>query len=371
MSETDPGMSGASVPAAAAAPAAPQTTEAITAGVIEQLDAADTSEPPAADANPRVDTTDVTATPEKTAPSPPTPPKDLSVEEQLLAEFGFKDARRPDGREHYIPRSKVLQMIGSGLKRGQARWDGERTALETTVSGYDADRKEMYADILGEPRAFLAKLSQYDPRYKAFLEPQPAAAAPAPAVTDRPKPDVDLGNGQWTYSVEGVEKLTAWKAAQLLDERFKPFEERDKAAQARQAQDKADRELRENYADQMAQAQEWPLFGKLAADNSLTPFQREVLDELRKDSAAAEAASQRAGKYVRPSMTLRGAYLEVHARQLAADDTTKRAQWMDELNAAPRSTSVTRSMAEPTRPRGARSTEEITREVVERLERGA
>jgi hypothetical protein len=293
------------------------------------------------------------------------PPKELSVEEQLLAEFGFKDAKRPDGREHYISRSKVLQMIGSGLKRGQARWDGERTAIETERTALRGHLEQLRAGVSGDPKAFLSELASHDPRYKAFLEP---AAAPAPQqapIAEMPQPDLPLQDGGRTYSVEGLQKLIEWavdaKMMPKVDERLKPYAERVKDEEER-AQTEAQREqLRATTQRQMAEAQTWPGFGALSPDGPLTPFQQDVLAELAKDREAAQAQKRR------PTMTLRQAYLEVHARQLAADDTAKRAKWIEEQNAAPRSTSVTRGGAESTRPRGPRSTEEIAREQIARL----
>lgn len=337
------------------APAAPQTTADITASVLESLDQSDTSESsepsePAA----RVDTTDVTAAPVKAAPAAPA--KELTIEEQLLHEFGFKDARRADGREHYISRSKVLQMIGSGLKRGQARWDGERGALDTQLKSAHADLDEMRSDIQGDPKAFLRKLSSYDPRYTAFLEPAAAAPPAQTRVAEMPGPDVPLPDGSKTYSVDGIQKLIEWavdaKMMPKVDERLRPLTEREQKDAAQRQQDDAQRARSDRTRAKMDAAQAWPGFGQFAADGSLTEFQQAVLDRLKADTSR--------------TMTLREAYLEVHSERLAADDTARRAQWIKEQNEAPRSTSVTRSTAEPTRAPRPRTTEEIAREVIER-----
>ena len=124
-------------------------------------------------------------------------------------------------------------MIGSGLKRGQEKWTTERGVVEGQVSELRGHLNEMYADIRGDPKALLSKLAEVDARYKVFVGPAPAPTPPQAIPSDKPKPDVDLGNGQMTYSVEGVEPLAAWKAQQLLNERLKPWEEREKTAQAR------------------------------------------------------------------------------------------------------------------------------------------
>jgi hypothetical protein len=344
----------AAAPAAVEEVSAPQSTQDLAATVIQEAEGSIQETPGVVEreAAPAVEA------------APAEPAKELSVEEQLLAEFGFKDAKRPDGREHYISRSKVLQMIGSGLKRGQARWDGERTAIETERTALRGHLEQLRAGVSGDPKAFLSELATHDPRYKAFLEP----AAPAPAaaqIADMPKPNVPLGDGSFTYDVEGIQKLIEWavdaKMMPKVDERLKPITERERAQQEEAERASRTSALETSTRQQMTEAQSWPGFGTLAADNSLTPFQQEVLTELANDTAKARAANRR------PTMTLRQAYLEVHARQLAADDTARRAKWIEETNAAPRSTSVTRGGAESTRPRGPRSTEEIAREQIARL----
>jgi hypothetical protein len=206
------------------APSAPQSTADITANVVRSAESADREESAITDAADD-DTTRAAATEVAAEVAPPKPAvaiKDLSIEEQLLHEFGFKDLRRPDGREHYIPRSKVLQMIGSGLKRGEARWEGERTAIEATAKTAQADLHELITDLRGDPKAFLSKVAQHDPRYRAFLEPQ-AAPVQRPTIDERPGPDVDLGNGQRTYSPTGCGKPVGVEARRSSQESLKPY----------------------------------------------------------------------------------------------------------------------------------------------------
>jgi len=290
-------------------------------------------------------------------------PEDAEIE-ALLAEYGFKDVRKPDGREHYIPRSKVLKMIGSGLKRGQEKWTTERSLIEQQANEYRGYVEALRQGVQGDETAFLRELASIDPRYARFLEPQAQPQAQAPAVDDRPQPDVDLGNGQWTYSREQNEKLIEWKARQLLDARLKPIEEQTKAEKERLEREQFERGVRERAQTLMAEAQTWPLFGQLPADGkSYTPFQTEVLTELQKDSERARAEGRR------PQMSLRQAYLEVYARHQQPDKIRERL--LSEMKQAPRSTAVARGSTDLPKPTGPVSTQDIAARTLARLERGA
>jgi hypothetical protein len=319
------------------------------------------------------DGSDETPTPEASAEAPrvaepartvPEPTKDLSEEEKLLAEFGFRQAFKPDGREHYIPRSKVLQMIGSGLKRGLEKWTGEKTTLEQRATELQGNLNEMYQDIMGEPKALIAKLAEVNPRYRAFLEPQQAATPQAQTPTpdaEMPPPDYPLPDGSRTYSLEGIQKLLDWNTKRVeskLEARIKPWEERDKEL-------KAERErhaIIQRTQSHMQEAQAWPDFGQLPADGTLTAFQQAVLDRLRQDTAAAKAAGQS------PKMTLREAYLEVRTERLSTDHNTVREAVLKELNDAPKSPTLARQSVDSPKSSRPMSTAEIARSVITQLE---
>lgn len=350
-----------------AEPASPPSSRDIVAATLEKLETAD------AEAQEDAEDEGVHA---ETPPVPDSqkvgPQRVLTLEEQLLDEFGFKEARRPDGREHRIPRSKVLQMIGSGLKRGQAKWEGEKTALEQTRQQLETHLEEVRAAVRGDPRAFLEEIARLDTRYQAFLAPV-SRETPTPAVPaddPMPGPDLDLGNGMKTYSVQGLEARDAWKERQWMrkleatvDGKLKPLTERE---QRQQAEAEADAAARQRYHAEITEAQTWPGFGALPTDGSLTPFQQDVLDVLKQDTATAKAQRRR------PTMTLRHAFLEVQAKHLAAaaDPVAVRAQVLKDVSAAPRSTSVTPHAVESTRKPGPRSTREVVAETLAKLERG-
>ena len=348
-------------PAPAAEPASPPSSRDIVAATLTKLETADAEATEDAE-------DDATPAPAVTEPKPG-PQRVLSLEEQLLEEFGFKEARRPDGREHRIPRSKVLQMIGSGLKRGQAKWEGEKTALEQTRQQLEAHLEEVRNAVRGDPRQFLEEIARLDTRYQQFLAPvsRETSRPAVPADIALPDPDLDLGNGMKSYTPAGVRNLVQAVveavAGPLVDAKLKPLTERE---QRQQAEAEADAAARQRYQTEITEAQSWPGFGALPADGSLTPFQQEVLEVLKQDTATAKAQRRR------PTMTLRHAFLEVQAKHLAAasDPATVRAQVLKEVNQAPRSTSVTPHAVESTRKAGPRSSVDVVRETLAKLERG-
>jgi hypothetical protein len=290
----------------------------------------------------------------------------LSEEEKLLQEFGFKEHRREDGREHRIARSKVLQMIASGLKRGTEKWGAEKQTIEQERAQYRADLDEMYADLRGEPKAFLAKLAQHDPRYQAFLEPPAAPAAPVAPVGEMPDPDITLQDGSRTYSIDGLKKLLEWNTANVearlmpkLDERLKPWQDREKQAKQREESEKAERARHESTQRQMTELTKMPMFGAFPADGSLTPFQQEVLKAMQEDTAKAKAEK-------RPYMTPKEIYWEVASKKLTADRNAQREELLKEINgAAAKTPTTTHGGAESVKKPGPADTRSIAARIIE------
>jgi hypothetical protein len=341
-------------------PSGPVTTSDIAARVIQEAEGRDDDAPGDA----------TTEEPVESPPSPPEPARRLTAQEQeiedLLNEYGFKDAREPNGRENRIPRSKVLKMIASGLKRGQDRWASERTGIEQTAGEMRGQLDQLRQAVSSDPQQFLQQLAQVDPRYGQFLGrsqgPSSAIANPPSAIADMPQPDVPLGDGSRTYSVEGLQSLIQWavdaKMMPKVEERFRPYDEQRKQQQA----ERFEFQQRQQVQSQMQDAAAWPMFGALAADGSLTPMQQDVLNELQKDTQEARARGQR------PQMTLRQAYLEVFSRQQTPEKVRERV--LAELKTAPTVPSLTRTGAEATRKPGPRSTADITREILRQSEAG-
>jgi hypothetical protein len=351
--------------APAAESSAPTSTSDVAANVIDSFKQTESSGIEQG-SDPGDETPEIAAAPApKAAPEPKAAPvaKATSEEEELLSEFGFRDAKKPDGRDHYIPRPKVLQMIASGLKRGKEKWSTERGVLESQATEYRGYLDELRAGVTGDPEQFLRTLASQDTRYARFLEQ--GGQAPAPQATavpdDKPRPDIDLGNGQSTYSVEGVEALTAWKAQRMLNERLKPWEDRDKQAQQQQAQ----RQIMERSQGQMQTATSWPGFGAMAQDGSLSDFQTAVLGRLQQDSQQAAQRGER------PSMSLREAYLEVYAEGLSTDHNAVREEVIRGLRTAPKAPALTRQGLDAPKAPGPMSTADAAARVLARMERGS
>lgn len=336
------------------------STQTIAANVIEQAEAASTSSDSSEgyQAPGRLDTSNATETPVATQ-------EELSEAAQFLVEHGQKWGKRPDGKTDlsYLPLSQVAKMLDKYTDQRKATWDGERGVFERQVKDAQTTMESFRRAVAGDPKAFLEELSGHDARYRSFL--QPAQAAPAiTAPSDRPNPDIDMGDGRWAYSREANEALIRWEAKQMLDERLKPFEERDKAAQAERVWETQQRALATTVQTQMQAAAAWPLFGALPADGSLTPFQTEVLAELQKDTEAARATGRR------PSMTLREAYFEVKERHNAPEKVRERV--VAELQqAAPRpDPALGRQASDAPRTSGPTSTADVVRRVIAQAERG-
>jgi hypothetical protein len=147
-----------------------------------------------------------------------------------------------------------------------------------------------------------------------------------------------------------------------VEAKLRPLTERDEREKQRIQQEHQQRQLQERVGSQLSEAQTWPLFGKLAEDGTYTEFQTAVLDELKKDSAAAQAEGKR------PTLSLEGAYIKVASKRMAEDENAKRARWIEETNKAPKSTAIARQSTDAPRPTGPRSSQEIARATIAKLE---
>jgi hypothetical protein len=335
------------------APAAPQTTQDIAASVIQEAETQDSAPVES-------------AAPETTQTETKTTDAQMSAAEELLREAGYTP-KRIDGRDNLIPWSRVAKIIEKGITEGRGDFGQKYQKLTTdheSVSKEAAElrafRDDFAAALRGDETAFLSEIAKHDPRYARFLQQQVAAAQAQPAsppALAMPAPDVPLPNGGATYSVEGLQNLIQWavdaKMMPKVDERLKPYADRDKADQERAAADQAQAAVTERARSQAAEARTWPNF---------TEYEPDILKKLAADTEQARAAGKR------PTMTAREAYLEVHAERLAADDTTKRARWAEEVNKAPKSTAVGRTGAEVTRPAGPRTSREIVQATIAQLE---
>jgi hypothetical protein len=333
-------------------PAAPQSTQDIAASVIQEAETQDSAP---------VETAKQAS--ESPGEAKSAPDAQMSAAEELLREAGYTP-KRIDGRDNLIPWSRVAKIIEKGITEGRGDFGQKYQKLTTdheSVSKEAAElrafRDDFAAALRGDETAFLSEIAKHDPRYARFLQQKIDQAQAQPVVDDpEPGPDLDLGDGRRTYSLDGLKKREEWLLRQMdrkVEERFKPYADRDKAEQERSEAQRLQAAIEERARTQAAEARSWPNFSE---------YEPDILKKLAADTEQAKAAGRR------PTMTAREAYLEVHADRLAADDTTKRARWAEEVNKAPKSTAVGRTGAEVTAKPGPRTTQDIVRQVISQAE---
>lgn len=176
-------------------------------------------------------------------------------------------------RENRIPYSRTRKIIEKALKEQYKAFTGGDLAdgktlddeVKTFFDGYTKIKAE-HADfstrleevgnveriMLEAPEQFLQMLPFVNAKYAELLKPgtqvQPqgggqVSAKPAASTDDpMPQPDHDLGNGQKTYSTQGIVKLLEWQNAQTekrliaqMDERYKPIQDKFQGDQRAQA----------------------------------------------------------------------------------------------------------------------------------------
>lgn len=293
----------------------------------------------------------------ESTPAPAAEPE-LSPAAKFLVSQGHKWGKRPDGKTDlaFLPASTVEKMLDRYADTHRLTWDGEKKTLSEQLQEMREALTEQRTLIGGDPKNYLAELAKFDQRYSSFL--QPAAPPPPPPVVEMPGPDVDLGNGSKTYSVEGIQKLIEWavdaKMLPKVDERLKPLTEREAAEKARAEQSQRESAVRERVSKVMSEAQTWPMFGTLAEDGSLTPFQQEVLDAFKADK----------------SLTLHQAYMKAFMPRYAEDDTKRRERLLKEQSEAAKSTpTVARTGAEVAKVPAAAQTRDIAAKILDQMDR--
>lgn len=237
------------------------------------------------------------------------------------------------GRENRIPYSRVQKITAKAETRGRdaakAEYEPKIAEFTTKVSDYETRLNEVAGveHIMFNDQPRFLQILQTIPGYAELLSGKVAPAqTPVDPASEKPKPDVDLGEGKWTYSPEGVEKLTAWTAAQaekrLLD-RFKPLQDQFDAEQHTRA-------MKPVIDAHLNEAAQWEGF---------LEHQDEILKALQADSAQAERT------HTRPKLSMERAYLQVIVPKLKkavedgkADEAKLRTKILAELAKAPVST---------------------------------
>ncbi|MES2178480.1 MAG: hypothetical protein V4550_11530 [Gemmatimonadota bacterium] len=338
--------------------AAPTSTADIAASVISDAEHADTATPDTGTET-RVDTTNAAEVPAPESQTPPAPPE-LTAAQKFLQKQGHQ-AKKVDGRDVWLPYGTVEKMLDRYVDEHKTTWTGEKTTIEGRAKQLQDHLDLLRASVAGDETAFLRELAGIDPRYARFLEQK---TAPAATATDdpEPQPDYDLGNGNRTYTIDGLAKREAWVRRQVerdilakVDERFKPIAEREKSEQQRAEQAKAVQAIEARTAQQLTEAETWAGWADHKAD---------ILTALQEDSAEAAKTGDK------PKLSLEGAYRKVVVAKLLEDDGKRRERLLKEIQAAPKSPALGRQSTDAPRTPGVRSTTEIARQTIAKLESG-
>ena len=299
------------------------------------------------------------------------------------------------GRENRIPYSRVKKItekavndkvnevaevvLGRKLNSGEKAVDvvkahvAKLPELESKVTDYESRLQAVgqFEDVMAnEPQKFLGMLAKV-PAYKEFFEfiaeaqrvmsGQAPAAAQAglshqsdlPADDPMPEPDEELSDGSRVYSLDGLKNLLAWNARNTENRVKSAYEQQLKALQERYdpiANDWQERRRQEAILPviqkKIAEARTWALFNENEA---------EILAKLQSDK----------------TISLEGAYQAVVFPKLLADRNRMRQEVLEEVKAAPTSTSVpTRAASKPNpAPSGPKSLEDIIKEQVATIKR--
>lgn len=339
--------------------AAPSSTADIAASVIHEAEATDTSSADPGETA-RLDTTN---TVEETAPVQKTEPtaKELSDAAKFLQKQGHQ-AKKVDGRDVWLPYKTVEGMLDRYVETHKTTWDGERTTLSGQAKELQSHIEQLRASVAGDETAFLRELATIDPRYSRFLDEQKAEQPKVLAAADdpMPQPDFDLGNGNTTYTLKGLQARDEWVKRQMMrdlegkiEERFKPIAEREKAEKERAEQAKAVEAIDNRTKQQLTDAETWPGWSE---------HKQEILVALQDDSAQAKANG------TKPSLSLEGAYRKVVVAKLLEDDGKKRERLLQEIQASSKTPALSRQTTDNPRTSGPRSTTDIARSVITKLE---
>jgi hypothetical protein len=248
---------------------------------------------------------------------------EASEEDAFATEHNLKPKDK-HGRENRLPYSAVKRIVGTAerklaqtvIGRDVQKGEDPRTLITTHLGGLQetirehTEEKDRINALFERPERFLEVLRTINPRYQELLG-DPAtgvrsrgeAAAREPVPTDMPEPDVEFGEGERTYSVDGLRRLLAWNTDQveqrILKEVRPVLDDRQASEHMRTVILPA-----VNQKIQYAQAN-WPGFKENEA---------EILSVLQADSAEAERTG-------RPQkLALHDAYIQVREQRRMTDE---------------------------------------------------
>jgi hypothetical protein len=259
-------------------------------------------------------------------------------------------------RENRIPHSRVKSIIDKALAKERAEWEGKVADHTTKLQVYEQERQAMAAVeqmMQTNPEVFLQTLSQINPAYGRYLGAQAGAnVAQVDAAASMPQPDIALGDGSKTYSMEGLQKLLDWQAAQVeqrVTQRYQPLEQTMGQWQEAQRQQTIQASANKAVQDLLNEAASWPLFGPVDPSGKMNEVQEAVLKELQTN----------------PNISFHAAYQKVALPRLQASRDQIRQEVLKEINATPRSTSAPIASTAPTTSQsGPRTTADIAAEII-------
>ena len=351
--------------ASASTTATPSSTSDIAASVIADMDADNGS-----DSAPARAASSATSAETKPDTQPDIDPDDFDA---VPAEITDSLNRK---RVNSIPHPRVKTMLEKrekkliatvakelGITKAEAELQlddvlGGVRERSTKLTDYESQLRNITAAeqlMVSDPDRFMEMLSTLNPGYKAYQKAVAAAAAQATPQGDddpEPEPDYDLGNGQKTYSLDGLRKLRAWERRQVvkelggsLEQRIKPFEQERQQQAEREAAQRQLMERQTQLQKRVDRARKWPQF-----------------TEHEKDIVTLMDQERSRGNF----LSFEDAYMHVVMPKLAGDRTKIRQEVLAEINGQPRSTSVTPTAA-PRETERPKTTAEIAREVMASL----
>lgn len=317
------------------------------------------------------------------------PVTDPLSDDPLAKELGLKS--RADGKENRIPYSRVKMITANAEKKAAQNLltqVAEATGLDVKAlsadklkdillereTGFQSERAEVtqMRDVekvmAGDPDRFMQMLAQVNPAYQKFLSggggdtaESTTAMGVTTATVTRPQPDLDLGNGQKTYSLEGIENLVNWSVSEGVRQAVAQFEGKVKPLQERQAEEDAARQASERMARQTEASNRawkeayegWDGFKENAS---------EILAVLKADVVAAQRENRKV-------ISLDRAYNRVVLPKMKADREKTRAELLAEMKKAPASTSTAAQTQAGAADTGPKSVEDIIKASIASIKR--
>lgn len=292
-------------------------------------------------------TADPTVASEAKPATPEPEAKEPAGDDDPLKDLGLKP--RVDGKENRIPESRVRELVARKVQRATEQAQAQIAELTSKVQTYEPQFEKVRAaeDLMTrDPAKFLYGLAQAHPLYAQILGPlfdhssSSTTASAGRHDNEMPQPDYDLGNGQFTYSEQGLAKRMAWERQQAVREaearvvqRFEPMLRRQQAEEHLAA-------MAPVVQQQVQEASTWPMF---------LESQPEILAALRADQR----------------LSLEGAYRKVVFPKLQANEQSMRQKLLAEMKQQPVSTSTTAGATTSRAAKGGpQTTEDIARKIL-------